>query len=71
MATQKRWRGQEVQGRESGARWAGLQLPIEEDAVIWVPVLVAGVVVVTAAKELAKALDARRPKPVPVKVPAK
>jgi hypothetical protein len=48
-----------------------LQFPSQEASVIWVPVLVAGVVVVAAAKELAKALDARRPKPVPVKVPAK
>jgi len=39
--------------------------------VIWIPVLVAGVVVVTAAKELAKVVDARRPKPVPVRVPTK
>ena len=38
---------------------------------IWVPVLVAGVVVAAAAKELAKLVDAKRPKPVAVKVPAK
>jgi hypothetical protein len=39
--------------------------------VIWVQVLVAGVVVVTAAKELAKAVDAKRPRPAKVRVPAK
>lgn len=38
---------------------------------IWVPVLVAGVAVVTAAKELAKQVAAARPKPAPVRVPSK
>jgi hypothetical protein len=37
---------------------------------IWVPILVAGVVVVTAAKELAKVVEAKRPKPAPVRVPS-
>jgi len=38
---------------------------------IWVPVLVAGVVVVAAAKELAKLVGDKRPKLAPVRVPAK
>jgi hypothetical protein len=42
-----------------------------EAAVIWVPVVVAGVVVAGLAKELAKAIEQARPKPAPVRVPAK
>lgn len=51
---------------------AGSLEHVLEASVILVPILVAaGVVVVAGAKELAKAVDAARPKPVPVRVPAK
>jgi len=41
----------------------------------WIPILVVGVAAAGAmaagARELARAVDARRPRPAPVKVPAK